>query len=292
MVGIGRHIGRLPGRRTGLPFTTRGGGLQAETKTYIDGLATPLSSAQLKLIDTFVKDLKSGLGISALSEVFDVMYILAGETSESSLRNLVKRAHDATAVNSPTFTALEGFKKNGTASYLNSNWNGRTAGHANAYSLNSASFGIYFRTNTDATAMEFHGAWSTTADGGADNRLQMSRPNGHSTNYGVGVNSLAEANSIDERIAGMLVLSRTASNIQKLYMNKIVKVEGAEVTTKIPNQNVMLLALISGDTSVYFFENDQISFGFLGKGLTPTDVGIITDTFEAYMDSNNKGVIS
>jgi hypothetical protein len=43
---------------------------------------------------------------------------------------------------------------------------------------------------------------------------------------------------------------------------------------------------------VYFFENDQISFGFLGKGLTPTDVGIITDTFEAYMDSNNKGVIS
>jgi len=276
----------------GVNIFAKRGTLQAETKTYIDGLTTTLSSAQLKLIDTFVKDLKSGLGISALSEVFDVMYILAGETSESSLRNLVKRSHDATAVNSPTFTALEGFKGNGTASYLNSNWNGRTAGHANAYSLNSASFGIYFRTNTDAAAIELHGAWSTTADGATKNRLQMGRPNGHSTNYEIGMNSSAEANSIDERIAGMLVLSRTASNIQKLYMNKIVKVEGTAVTTKIPNQNVMLLSLINAGASVKFFENDQISFGFLGKGLTLNDIGIITDTFEAYMDSNNKGVIS
>ena len=91
-------------------FSTRGGGgVEPEVTAYIDGLTTPLSSGQLTALNTFVKALKDGLSITLLSEVFDVMYILAGETEESSLRNLIKRAHDAEAVNSPTFTTLEGF---------------------------------------------------------------------------------------------------------------------------------------------------------------------------------------
>jgi hypothetical protein len=100
-----------------------GTSLNAETVTYITGLTTPLSSGQVTLIDTFVTSLKTGLSITTLDEVFDVMYILAGETAESSLRNLIKNDHHATAVNSPTFTALEGFTGDGLTKYINTNYN-------------------------------------------------------------------------------------------------------------------------------------------------------------------------
>ena len=77
---------------------------EAELTTYITGLTTPLSSAQLLRLNTLIKTIKTRLSISALSEAFDTIYVLAGETSESSLKNLVKDAHHCTAVNAPTFT--------------------------------------------------------------------------------------------------------------------------------------------------------------------------------------------
>ena len=52
------------------------------------GLTTPLSSGQIDKLNTFVAALKSGLSISALSDAFDVMYVLANETAEAGLKTL------------------------------------------------------------------------------------------------------------------------------------------------------------------------------------------------------------
>jgi hypothetical protein len=68
----------------------------AEVVTYTTGLTTPLSAGQIAKLNTLVLSLRSGLGISLLSDAFDVLYLFAGETSESSLRNLVKNANHAT----------------------------------------------------------------------------------------------------------------------------------------------------------------------------------------------------
>jgi hypothetical protein len=58
-----------------------------------------------------------------------------------------------TAVNSPTFTANQGYQGNGTTSYLNSNFIPSTQGVK--YTLNSASYGVYSRTNSDISAVDF-----------------------------------------------------------------------------------------------------------------------------------------
>lgn len=268
----------------------------SNAQTYFASLTTPLNVDTKQKISDYCDCLDDSLNAGARNKTLlqlglDRMWLLANQTSEAALKDLVTLSN-ATAVNSPTFTAFEGYTGNGTSSYINTNWNGRTAGHAVAYTLNSASFGIYFRTTTDKAGFEVHGVWSTSPDGGNGSRLQLNRPNGADNNYSISINSSFNASASTDRISGMYVGSRTASNVQHLYLNSDTKVNGTATTTKIPNQNVLLLALTNTDGSALFFENDQIAFAFLGKGFTETQVRQITNCFEnKYMDSNGKGVI-
>ena len=280
-------------RFSGIGFWVNKSLYETGFQTYLDSLVTPLSGLQKQYLNDFYVGIKDDFDINLLSEIADQILNLAGETEESSLKNLVKRAHDATlSTTAPTYTQYEGFKGNGTSAYIDTNWNGRTAGHAVAYSLNSASFGIYFRSNINSAIAELHGTWSTTPDGGVANRIQLSRPNGASINYTLGLNSGVETYlATAERINGMYIGARTAGDLQKSYLNSVEKVSGIASTTKIPNQNVLLLAVYNIVSATQYFENDQISFSILGRGFSQTEVGYITNRFETYMDKRGKGVI-
>lgn len=258
---------------------------EAELVTFQTGLTAPLASDEEILLNNFVRTIKIGLGSESLSEDFDVMYLsISGRSSETPLRNLVKRIHDGTAVGGLTHTPLEGVKGNGVTQHINMNWNGRTAGHASSYTLNSASFGIYFNTSTDGTDTERHGTYSTTADGGTANRTMIVRPNMAAPNnfFHVAVNSGIESAESDEKISGMYIASRTAAAVQKLWVNKVLKINGTASATKIPNQDMMLLAIKADDGKIRYRENDQISFAFLGRGFDETEIGIITDAYQTY----------
>jgi len=258
----------------------------AETTLYLAGQT--VSGSQATRIDNFITMLKDSLGITALSSKFDVMYLLANESATLGLRNLVKRSHDATAVNSPTFTQWEGFAGNGTSSYINTNWNGRTTGHAVAYSLNSGSFGLYDRTGVSGSNYDLHGAWSTGADGGSLNRIQLGFPAGGTNNYYYAINNSALV-YLSSRTARMVVGSRTASNLITLYFNGSSVATSTASSNNIPNQNVLIGALM-GET-LDFYDANQFSFAFIGAGLTSTEVRQITNCIEYYMDALNKGII-
>jgi hypothetical protein len=265
---------------------------EAEIVTYITGLATPLYESNIWNLNKLVTDIKSGLSITNLSDAFDVMYILAGETEESSLKNLVKNAHHATAVNAPTFTQYEGFNGNGTSNYIDINWNGRTVGHAINYVLDSASFGIYFRTSLNQPATGRSGSYSTTADGGPANRTIIIRPySGSPTSLYFGINSGLKDLAAQMQISGMHITVRTANNAQRIDINKTTVLSGTELSTKIPNQNVLGLAAHREDSSITFHDPNQISVLLLGKGFSKSESDIITDAVEVYMDANSKGVI-
>jgi len=105
------------------------------------------------------------------------------------------------------------------------------------------------------------------------------------------MNSASEASASVEKISGLYITSRTASNIQKLYVNNVIKINGVAITTKIPNQDMTLLALLNGGSVYNYFENDQISFAFIGAGLTSTEARQVTNCIEYYMDALGKGVI-
>ena len=268
----------LPGQfRVGLKY-------DLDLVTYIAGLATPLSDGQLILLNNFIVTLKSGLGIRNLSDAFDIIYILANETTEAALRNLVKRSHDATAVNSPTFTILEGYTGNGSSMYINTNYNANTQGVN--YTLNSASMGYYGRLNV-STGMPF----GVFDNGGATNSMINGKNASNQfivqlntagygvvgTNYGTG--------------AGFYVGSRTANNVTYGYNNGARSAIKTDASVSMYSYTHYILAAhrSAGATS---FSNQQVSFAFTSRGLTQAEVTVITNAFEAYMDANGKGVIA
>ena len=244
--------------------------------TYIDSLVTPLSEGQLALLNTFIVNLKSGLSIANLSDAFDVMYILAGETAESSLRNMVRRAHDATAVNAPLFTALEGFTGNGINAYINCNYN--LLNDSIRYTVYDASLGVYTRTFATIDIMiagALAGTWM---------RISSSRTWLHINSNDDAPRVYVLAGGAGMRIGSLIGTDGTGLF---LYMNK--NKYGATTAGDINgilNEGVTLLKYST------YYSPSQISFAFTGRGFTQSEANIITDVFEAYMDANGKGVIA
>jgi len=253
-------------------FTT----YNTELINYIAGLATPLGDTQKLLVNNFVKDIKSGLSIADLDDAFDFIYLLAGETSESSLKNLVKNAHHATAVSSPTFTAGHGFAGNGTSSYLDTNYNPST--EAINYLLDSASIGIYSNTNISTGVMADMGCRTSSST----NRIFLgSRFNdtflGHlNTNF-----VSAETANTDSR--GSFIITRTNTSVQVDYKNGNVSRAGTDTSTGLPNANMVIGAINTAGTKS-LFSTREYAFAFAGRGFTQAEVYIIHGAIAKYLN--------
>ena len=250
-------------------------GISPEIDAYINGLTTPLSDAQVSKLDTFVTSVKTGFGISALSDVFDIMYILGGETEESSLRNLVKRMHDGIIIGYTTFTPFEGVK--GAGGKINTNYEIST--QSVNLSQNNSSMGFYSRTG---------GGGGNTIEMGADESnpyiIFQAAFNGTkcyvemSNNIGTGIANTSRL--------GFFSASRLNSNNYIVYKNgSQLGVENI-LSGTIVDSNLYLLGANTG-----FSSDIQMAFAFAGRGLTGNETLTLTNAIEAYMDSNGKGVI-
>lgn len=106
--------------------------MEPETLATISRMTTPPSDQKILQYDVLIKSIKSGqglaLGTNNLSTKFDCLYIRAAHDAQAALLNWAKNAHDASGVNSPTFTVDRGYKSNGSSSYLN--WNFNPASHS------------------------------------------------------------------------------------------------------------------------------------------------------------------
>ncbi len=288
MPGIGHGIG-IPFAHKGFQWstywTTQG---TAELIAYTAGLTTDLSTAQKLRLTTFVKALKTGLSITDLNDVFDAMYILAGETAESSLRNLVRNAYHATMVNSPSFTAFEGFTGNGVTSYIRSNYNPSVNGVN--FVLNNAAIGVYSRTNSDSNGV------AIGARDGVPNDILLLQRFGNKfygrINNGEGKGVVN--NNTDS--SGLFMVTRYGSLSTNIvgYRNKTTLNAvgvGNPVSTDIPNAEIYIGALnVNGIVNNISIR--QHSLAFFSKHITSAMRDVIVDSFEAYMDANGKGVIA
>lgn len=255
--------------------------VNTEVTTYFNGLITPVSEAQQILVDTFVSSIKAGFSITNLSDFFDIMYILAGETQESSLRNLVKNSHYATAVNNPVFTAFEGFISNITSSYIRTNYNPST--EADNISLNNISIGIYSRSTYTATLKYDMGGTDTTGY-----LTLMAKTSANTVPRLNTDGSGLTAVPISETL-GLISASRTAANNYVCYQNKTTLGTITENSVAIPNIELYLLGMNNNGTPVY--GNRQLAFAYVSKHMTTAMRDVLFDAFEAYMDANLKGVV-
>lgn len=278
----GNWIGRHSGKSVSSYWVNR----HPELKTYITGLIMPLSNEQIIRIGEFIEALKNGLSITNLSDAFDVMYILAGETEESSLKNLVKDSHHCTAVNSPTFTQYEGFV-GGATKYLNTNYNSLTQGVN--YVLNSATLGAYVRTTTIGTYSILG-----TSDGVNESYINPRLNYDTVGRFYCRINQATYTYKVASGdTKGMLIAARVGANAIDGYKNGTdLNCSGnTEVSTSLQNRNLYLLAINANGTPSQH-SPDQLSIAFAGKGFNGAELTAITNAIEAYMDANGKGVIA
>lgn len=258
---------------------------EPELVAYTTGLTTPLSSGQKTKLNTFIKDLKTGLNINALSDFADKISIRSTETAESSLRNLVKRAHDAIAVNSPTFTPLEGFAGDGVSAYIDENYNPTT--DAVNYSLNSVSIGLYLRTENLSENCAEIGARSDAATYTHIYHNGASVKETQRVHQGAG----GAIETVLTKTNGMMFLQRISAGTIEFWRNKVKTGTIDTTSSSMPNTN-FFTGCRAFNGAVEFPSSKQHSLVLFSRHLAASEITVITDAFEAYMDSNGKGVIA
>ena len=250
-----------------------------DARIYFASLTTPLSSVQKKRVNTFVKMLKDSLGITSLASKFDVMYLLANETSEAGLKNLVKRSSDATAVNAPVFTAYEGFTAAATK-YINTNYIPSSQGVN--FTLNSASIGFYNRVNSAVVRMGGEGA------GDVLERTDILVAGGL-LYYRLNQNSSLTHAVAD--VTGLLILSRTSGTSVSGYRNGALLSAQAAGSNTLTTATFYILGQNDNGSLNASTAGEQVSFAFAGSQLSATQVRQLTNCIEVYMDSIGTGVI-
>jgi hypothetical protein len=180
-----------------------------------------VSDAQKRRVSTIIRSLKSASVWSTL----DRLWLFAAENSTQALIDLVSRS-TATAVNSPTFAAMQGYAGNGISSYVDSGYNLSTATN---YKQNSGHVGVWRRVANSSGGNGNDGVISTTGS-----------TNGTFTQFGasatsVWINSTASGNVISATV-GHLIGSRTASALTATYLNG--SANGTDTTASVVPLNL------------------------------------------------------
>lgn len=258
---------------------------QTEMGLYITGLTTPLSNGQKVLLNGFVTSLKEGMGITNLSDVFDVLYVLGGETSESSLKNLVKNAHHGTlqGTPNPAFTAGTGFVSDGSNGYIDTHYNPVTEG--DNFTLADGAVGFYSETNAandNYVELGNHGADSNylyfqakVAAGGAVGALN-------------GTLAHTFSGSLVASTIGLFITTRDGllSTDNLMYLNKGVPPDDntGGAADGLSNNNIYVLCY-NGNGTPTAFTLRRLSLVFFTKHLTTQMRDVIYDAFIAYKNS-------
>jgi hypothetical protein len=214
----------------------------------------------------------------------DIFYIFAGHTNtsgESLINWKSPGTFNATAVNSPSFVSLEGFVSDGATSYIDTNWIPSLNGVN--YTRNNACIGTYIRANISASEFDF-GAIDSS-------HWVIINTRTGSDEFNIRINSDIGSNASNTDSKGLYVVNRVLSTEQDLYKNKIRVINDSVASSGVPT--VKLYALCRNNNGVASNNSTrQQSLLFAGSGFTQANVDDLTNAFEAYMDSNGKGIIS
>ena len=201
------------------------------------------SSGQQTLQNQLVLDLKAG-GIWSKLDTFAV-FATDGDIDFALID--WKRLSDYTAVNSPTFTADEGFTGNGTSSYVDCNYNGET--NRVNYEDDSAHMMVWAR---------ILGASSELATSNISFARSSIRKVASGNN---GINSETVAGGSLGSSVGFIMFSRYNSSNYNQYNNNSLLANVSQPRNSSGGQALVLRNFIG-------YSNSQISFCSLGANLS------------------------
>lgn len=201
------------------------------------------------------------------------LWLHAAENSQSALIDLFALA-SATAVNSPTFAADQGYTGNGTSSYLNLNT-------INAGTQNSASFGVYLRTDKAARDEVDISASGASASHTSNLVAKWSDGNLYAA---LNDNNSDGGRTAPATVSGIYVISRTGSTNFVVYRAGSSFATVTLASSTVPNRNFCTLASINEFGTAVLFSSAQYGMSFLGgAGWDATQAANFTTHIQTYM---------
>ncbi|MEM9116953.1 MAG: hypothetical protein AAGD09_03615 [Cyanobacteria bacterium P01_F01_bin.56] len=250
-----------------------------DAQAFIDLLSGTYTSAQLDAINDFVVSNKAN-GIWAK---LDLVWLLAANNTADSATDMTGNGFSFTN-NGMTFTASQGYQGNASSAYLLTDYNPDTDGIN--YTQNSASIGIYSRTNNTTDAVDF-------GVRGPNHRVFIQA---YETAQGVDISVAINQDSSEvfgtPATDGCLVLARTASNDARYYRNGTQV--GSTITTAstgVADANLEV-GVYNNNGTRQEYSDREYALAFAGGGLTSSEVTDLSASIETFLDAFGAGVIS
>ncbi len=222
------------------------------------GLDATHRNAYRRFINGLVAD---GLCTDTTWGKFDLLYILATQDATTALLNLPSATYNATAGNSPTFTADQGYTF-ALTKYLTTAFNPSTASSPN-FVRNAASMGVYDRTAAAAQTGGLAGGY----DGAIDNELTP-RYTGDLSYWSLndpGANSFSSTTT-----QGSLFTNRSASGSKQFYRNGSSFATDTEASSGLINVDLYIGSInVSG---VAHSRADQIAAMWAGGNFSGAEM--------------------
>ena len=182
-----------------------------------------------------------------------------------------KRLLQYTAVNSPTFTANQGFTGGGT-SYINSNYN--PFSQAVNFGLNNATIGAYIRTAPPTPT----GTKSVYGTGDTDGITLLPQ---FSSNCSIRLNATSGVGFASPDQVGTWVVTRPTNSNTTVYRNGVVW-SLSRLSTAISNRDIYLLRRNDATPMIW---DGQISFFFAGASLSEIEAKSLTGILDNYINN-------
>lgn len=234
----------------------------ADAQAYFTANTAITSDADKNAINTFYLGLKS----DGIYTKIKAMYLPIWGSASSSKWNLVNpldtdAAYRLNFATGYTFSN-SGMTPNGTSAFSN------TFFQTNSIDINSLHFSVYSRTNTTSGTQSEFGSLKTSA---TVSYTDFS-PNLSSLGAYARVNDgLAPTYVSNSNTTGFYIVSRTASNLKKIFKNGSVLQSLTTASTAKSLINNYLSAVNQNGTSTIYYSSRQQSFASIGDGLTDTE---------------------
>lgn len=258
---------------------------EAESEAIFAAFTTPPDDTRKGHIDACVAALKAA---SVWTKLDGLAFAAAADGGAGSINWKSPGTYDLTPVNSPTFTADEGYAGNGSNAYLSTGFVPSIAG--GQMTQNSAHIGVYCRTNRTADENKYLMGCSNAAY----NRLLLIGPK-----QSVPVNDFAANGGVFNpsgytTTLGHHIVSRTAasgSGAIKGYLNGNTTPVWSENQTSVGLPDVAIRILAScQDTSIVRPTTDQVAAAHWGAGLDATEQAALASAINTYLTALSANV--
>jgi hypothetical protein len=168
--------------------------------------------------------------------------------------------------------------------------NGALPNGTNAYAetfclhtqLNSSSMSFYSRTNSSGLFNDIGNATNIVPNSIILARY-IDRFYGH-------INQAADSLVANTNSTGLYIVSRTASNVNKLFKNNSLVLNSSVVSTSIPTNTFTISAWKQSLVGISRYSNRQCAFATIGNGLTDAEALALYNSIQAFQTTLSRQV--